>query len=55
MLDGADGMSKALLSTIATATQVMPLAKGLFDGVADVAHPSAADAKANGGGPSIEA
>jgi flotillin len=32
VLDGAEGMTRSLLSTIGVASQVMPLAKGLFAG-----------------------
>jgi len=49
VLDGADGMSRAMLSTLATASQVMPLAKGLFDGAQSVADAGVAAARDQAG------
>ena len=49
VFDGAEGLNRSLLSTVAMASEVMPLAKGLFDGAKDVADAGVAAAKDGSG------
>ncbi|MDP1849053.1 MAG: SPFH domain-containing protein [Solirubrobacteraceae bacterium] len=52
VFDGAEGLNRGLLSTVGTASAIMPLAKGLFDATKDVAaHAAGAgDSPPNSGG-----
>ncbi len=55
VLDGAEGVQKALMATLGTATAVLPLAKNVFAGLSDTTPPTTSNAAAPAVAPSAPA